>query len=313
MLRLPILLLALLPLTTAAAPRVVVTLPPLHSLVTAVTGEIGEPHLLLRGAASPHTFSLAPSDARALARADLVIGADPGLERFLERPLQSLAADADVIWFTRAAGVQPLATRSGGNWAEREDTGESGHGHEHEGGDEHAHEHDGIDPHAWLDPRNAIAFTRALAGHLAAMDPAHAQRYRENARARIERLQALDRTLERQVAPVRDLPYLVFHDAYQYFEHRYRLRPIGAVAVDPGRPPGARRLAELHDRVEQTGARCLFAEPQFEPKVVRVIHQATGVRTATLDPLGAALEPGPGLYEQLMRKLADNLVECLGE
>jgi len=310
--RLPILLLALLPLAAVATtPRIVVTLAPLHALVTAVTGEITEPHLLLRGAASPHTFSLAPSDARALARADLVVGADPDLERFLERPLESLAADADVIWLTRAEGVQTLATRGGGKWAEQGETGQQDHGHEHEG--EHGHEHAGTDPHAWLDPRNAIAFTRALTEHLAIIDPGQAQRYRDNARRRIERLRALDRELERLVAPARDMPYLVFHDAYQYFESRYGLRPVGAVAIEPGRPPGARRLAELHDRVEQTGARCLFAEPQFEPKVVRVIEQATGIRTATLDPLGAALEPGPGLYEQLMRKLADNLVECLGE
>lgn len=296
-------LLALLPALAAAAdppPRIVVSLAPLHALVAGVVGDTGTPvHLLLRGGVSPHTFSLAPSDARALAAADLVVAADPALEGFLQRPLASLAADAAVVWLTGVDGVRPVRTRAGGAWDE-----EPHHGH-----DEHAT----IDTHAWLDPHNAIALTRALAERLAALDPARADRYRANAAQRIVALAALDGELARQLAPVRGRPYLVFHDAYHYLEARYGLSPVGAVAVDPGRPPGARRLAAIHDRVEATGARCLFAEPQFEPRLVRVIAQATGIRTATLDPLGAGLEPGPDLYERLMRKLAADLVACLSE
>jgi len=304
--RILILLLALLPAAaTAAPPRIVVTLAPLHALVTGVTGPAAEPHLLLHGAASPHTFSLAPSDARALARADLVVAADPNLELFLERPLESLARDAGIIWMSAIDEVTALPARAGGAWT----TGASSHDHDHE----HGHEHQDVNPHVWLDPANAIALTRVLVERLAAMDPGAADRYRENAQAQVQRLRSLDRELDQRLAPVRGVPYLVFHDAYHNLEARYGLSPIGAVAVDPGRPPGARRLAELHDRIERTGARCLFTEPQFEPKIARVIHEATGIRTAVLDPLGAGLDPGPGLYEQLMRALAGNLVECLGD
>jgi zinc transport system substrate-binding protein len=310
MIRILSLLLALLPAVSAAAtPRIVVTLPPLHALVAGVAGPAADPHLLLRGAASPHAFSLAPSDARALARADLVVAADPNLEKFLERPLGSLAADAEVIWLTAIADVRRLPARDGGQWQAHRGGTHDDHGHDHD----HDHEPGTHNPHAWLDPHNAIALTRTLAQRLASLDPGNAATYRANARRQVERLQALDRDLDRQVEAVRDVPYLVFHDAYHYFEDRYGLQPIGAVAIDPARPPGARRLAELHDRIEHTGARCLFAEPQFEPKIVRVIHEATGVRTATLDPLGAELEPGPGLYEQLLRNLAGDLVDCLGE
>lgn len=296
------LLIALLPgLGHAATPRVVVTLPPLHALVTGLTGPEVDVHLLLRGAASPHAFSLAPSDAAALDDATLVIGADPVLEAFLERPLASLAADAEVLWLTRLPLVETLPGRAGGLWDVPE------HGEDHD----HGHGHTATDPHAWLDPHNAIAFTRTLAARLARLDPERSDRYRERAHDQVQRLQRLEGELQAKTAPVQTVPYLVFHDAYQYFERRFGLRPIGAVAVDPGRPPGARRLAELHDRIERTGARCLFAEPQFEPKIVRVIEQATGIRTATLDPLGAALEPGPGLYERLLRGLARDLVGCL--
>lgn len=310
-------LLTLLPLATAtASPRTVASLPPLHSLVTAVGGSGIDVHLLLRGGASPHTYALAPSDARALAGADLIIAAAPNLEGFLERPLASLAADAEVIWLTRLEAVHTLTSRAGGTWA----------GHEHANDEEH-HDEDGdglqeepdrehdeprdINPHAWLDPRNAIALTRRVARALARLDPDNASDYRTNAERLVERLQALDRELAETLAPVRDRPYLVFHDAYHYFENRYGLAPIGSVALDPSRPPSARRLHEIHERVEHTGAVCVFAEPQFEPRIVRVIEQATGIRTATLDPLGAELEPEPELYEALLRKLAMDLKACL--
>lgn len=312
---LPLLLLAMLPLTVAAAePRIVVSLPPLHSLVVGVTGGEAETHLLLRGGASPHRFSLQPSDARALARADLVVGADPDLERFLERALASLATDSEVIWLTAVPDVHRLGSRAGGTWDDHGDRDDTAHGtgDGHAVDEEHHHdEHGSLDAHAWLDPRNAIALTRRVADALAAADPEREAYYHANAARRIERLQTLDRELAERLASVRDLPYLVFHDAYQYFEARYGLSPVGALAVDPERPPGARRLAELHDRIEETGARCLFAEPQFEPKIVHVIRQATAIRTATLDPLGAALEPGPELYEALLRKLAADLKACL--
>lgn len=301
-------LLLLLPLTAGAAPpRIVVSLPPLHSLVTAVAGSEAEVHLLLRGGASPHAWAMAPSDARALAGAELVVAADPSLEGFLERPLASLAADAEVIWLTRVEDVKTLRTRAGGTWIDHD------HAHDeddHESHEEKAHGHD-IDSHAWLDPHNAIAFVRQLAQSLSRFDPANARRYRSNAERRIEALRALDRELSAALAPIRDRPYLVFHDGYQYFERRYGLSPIGAVALDPSQPPGAKRLHEIHERIEQTGAVCAFAEPQFEPRIIRVIEQATGIRTATLDPLGAQLEPGPELYEALLRKMATDLKECL--
>lgn len=296
------LLLALLaaPARADAPPPIVVTLAPLHSLVAGVTGAAAQPYLLLRAGASPHRFALVPSDARALAGAALVVAADPGLETFLERPLASLAAEADVLWLTRLEGTRRVPARSGGAWVR-----------EHDHGDMHDHAEADVDPHAWLDPRNALVLTQRVAEWLATADPERAALYRANAARRGERLRALDRELAERLAALRDVPYLVFHDAYHYFEDRYGLRPVGALAVDPARPPGARRLAEIDDRIERTGARCLFAEPQFEPKIVHVIERATGIRTATLDPLGAALEPGADLYERLLRNLAADLEGCL--
>ncbi len=325
----------------AEAPRVVVSIAPLHSLVAAVTRERTEPHLLVPAGQSPHTFSLAPSDARALARADIVFSAGGEPDRFLERSLDSLAGDAAHLRLLDLDDVRTLPARSGGIWrhdhaAEEVDghDGQQAAGHDddhadaqedgHEHGQDHDAAHDGepgeapaespegsIDPHTWLEPRNAIAFVRAAALRMARLDPEHAQAYRANADAAIERIETIDAALAEQLEPVADQPYLVFHDAYQYFERRYGLTPAGSIVVDPGRPPGARRLSDLRERIKAEGAQCLFIEPQFEPQIARTIAEGTGARIAELDPLGAGLPPGPDLYPDLLQQLGDALRGCL--
>lgn len=322
------------PPAMADAPRVVVSIAPLHSLVSAVTGDRTDPHLIIPAGQSPHTFSLAPSDARALARADIVFSAGGEPDRFLERSLDSLARDAVHARLLDMDDVRTLPARSGGIWrhdhaAEEADghDGQHADGHDDEHADAHedGHDHDeaddgeasggpaegSIDPHTWLEPRNAIAFVRATAQRLARLDPEHADAYRANADATIERIEAIDAALKEQLAPVADRPYLVFHDAYQYFERRYGLTPAGSIVVDPGRPPGARRLSELRERIGTQGVECLFIEPQFEPQIARTIAEGTGARIAELDPLGAGLKPGPNLYPDLLRKLGESLRGCL--
>lgn len=329
-----VLTLLIAPPAMADAPRVVVSIAPLHSLVTAVTGDRTDPHLIVPAGQSPHTFSLAPSDARALARADIVFSAGGEPDRFLERSMDSLAGDAIHARLLDMDGVRTLAARSGGIWRHdhgvAEDGGHDGeravepddeHADAHENGHDHDEGHDdeasgesartSIDPHTWLEPRNAIAFVRGVARRLVRLDPDHADRYRDNAAAAVERIERIDAALAERLAPVADRSYLVFHDAYQYLERRYGLTPAGSIVVDPGRPPGARRLSELRERIETQGAGCLFIEPQFEPRIARTIAEGTGARIAELDPLGAGLPPGPDLYPTLLRRLGASLHACL--
>ncbi|MCA1941627.1 MAG: zinc ABC transporter substrate-binding protein [Caenispirillum bisanense] len=214
---------------------------------------------------------------------------------------------------------------------------EHGHAdaHDHEqdkahaaGHDEHEHEHEHIEPlpaldadaaelppdtdaHVWLDPDNAAVIARTMAGVLAEADAANAAAYRANAEAVAERLAALTQELTTRLQPVAGVPYVVFHDAYQYLEHDVGLTPVGSITVEPGRPVGARRIAELRDKVTDLKATCVFAEPQFEPRLVATITEGTTARAGVLDPLGTDIPPGPGMYEALMRGMADSLLECL--
>ena len=288
----------------AEAPKVVVSIKPLHSLGAAVMQGVGEPALLVRGGASPHDYALKPSDAKAVAEADIVVWVGEGLESFLVRPMKNRAKAAQDIALMHAAGLTLLRPREGGAWESHD------HGHKHDHSSHHG-EHGELNLHIWLDPMNAKEIGEVVAVALAARDTANAAVYTANAAALGQRLDALDAELKAALAPVADRRFVVFHDAYQYFENRYGLNAAGSIMVNPDRPPSAKRLAAIRARVKELGATCVFAEPEFEPKLVRTVVEGTQARTGVLDPEGAAIPEGPELYVTLMRGLAKGLTECL--
>ena len=179
---------------------------------------------------------------------------------------------------------------------------------------EDGHEHDSgeYNMHLWLDPANAEVIVDSMAGALSRIDPERASVYGENAAAVKARIRALDEELQEAFAPVRDRGFIVFHDAWQYLDLRYGLRAVGSVTVNPDQAPGAARLAEIREKITGAEATCVFAEPQFEPRLVRTLVEGTGAATGTLDPLGAALEDGPDLYFDLMRENARAFRACFG-
>jgi len=300
----------------AAAPQVVVTIPPLHSIVSAVAGSTATPYLLVSGAASPHTYSLKPSDARALQEAKLVVWAGPQIETFLDAELATLAPQARIITFLQLDGLIRYPVREDGVWG-ADPHNHHGHGHGHEKGHEQGHGEDdtgtadNVDGHAWLDPRNAIVLSGAVADALAQLDADTAATYRANHAAQTAALTGLDSRIAQILAPVQERPFLVFHDAYQYFETRYGLTAAGAVTLSPEAAPGARRVRDIQDRITEYNVACVFAEPQFQPAILDAVTEGTSARIAVLDPIGAGRPPGPDLYSGLMLGLAENAATCL--
>lgn len=291
----------LLTAAAAAQPEVVVSIKPIHSLVAGVMHGVGTPALLLTGATSPHDYGLRPSDARRLAAADVVFWVGQDLETFLAKPLDTLAGDTAIVALSEADGLVLRPTRAGGIWAG------APHADQAEG-----HAHGEIDLHLWLDPRNALAMVDAIVTALRTADPANATRYEANGRQLRARLSALDAELGEKLAGVADRPFVVFHDAYQYFARRYALNEVGSITVDPQRRPGAQRLTQIRARLQELGPACVFAEPQFEPALVDTVIEGSAARRGVLDPLGSSLEAGPDQYFALLDGLAAALIICLG-
>lgn len=328
----------------ADVPKVAASIKPIHSLVSAVMEGVGEPTLIVDGAGSPHTYSMKPSNAADLDAADIVFWAGDGLEAFLVKPLETLGADARAVALIDAPGLERLAYREGGAFEAHRDADEGEVGHDHagsEGAADAVHDHDGeagnpahtheadaavhaaedheehahgaYDMHFWLDPQNAKAMVGEIAKTLASTDPANAATYAANASRVDARLDSLIAKTTTDLANVKDKPFVVFHDAYQYYEHRFGVAAAGSITVSPETIPGVRRIAEIQAKVKALGATCVFAEPQFEPKLVSVVTEGTQAHTGVLDPEGAALPNGPDLYFQLIEGLTTSLKDCLSQ
>lgn len=194
-----------------------------------------------------------------------------------------------------------------GHDAPAPDEGHDDHGHNE------AHAHSGVDPHVWLDPQNGQLWLGQIAEALAELDPDNAAQYRENAAAAQAELAALEEVIAETLVPVKNRPFIVFHDAYHYFEARFDIEARGAISENDARAPGAARVSELRDLVAESGAKCVFAEPQFNPGLIAAVTEGQGTGTGTLDPLGADLEPGAALYADLLRGMAENMAACLSD
>lgn len=306
---------------------VTATIKPIHSLVAQVMDGVGTPNLLVQGAASPHTFALKPSDARALHHANVFFRVSDTVEPFTTRIVAALPETVHVVTLAESPGIELLPIRQGETFEAHDhghDNGhdhahDHGHGHDDHGHDHHAHEHKhghahsahDMDGHVWLDPHNARAMLAEIARVLSEAAPAHADTFRANEAKAVAALEKLGADLARETAPLKGKPYVVFHDAYQYFEHRFGLSPVGSITVSPEVRPSAKRLTEIRRKLAALDASCVFAEPQFQPRLVSAVTEGTSARPGTLDPEGALLTPGPEAYEALLRNLAANMKSCL--
>ncbi len=283
-----------------AALRVIVTIKPIHSLAASIMEGVAQPQLLLDGAASPHSYALKPSGARAIAGSDLVIFVSRDLETFLAKAIETLPAQHRLIELEQTPGLRLLPVRRASLLLPIEEEQDDAHNHGQ-----------GADVHFWLDPFNAIAIARSLAQQFAALDPEHNALYESN-EARLEaRLLALDSELKVTLAPISGKPFVVFHDVTQYFETRYGLRGLGAITLSPERAPGAKHLSAIRARIIDQKAACVFSEPEFPPRLVQTLIADTSAKQGVIDEVGAAIPAGPELYFALMRMDAANLAACL--
>ncbi|KIT15763.1 zinc ABC transporter substrate-binding protein [Jannaschia aquimarina] len=315
---------------SAEIPRVAVDIAPVHSLVARVMQGVGEPDLIIPPGASPHEYQLRPSEAAALQEAEVVVWIGEDLTPWLEDPLESLAGDAAHVSLLDADGVTLLDFRENALF-EAHSHGDDDHGsedhdhdhaeaHDHDDHDhaEHAHDdhdhdhgHGAHDPHAWLSPDNAATWLNVIAGRLSVADPANAGAYFANAEAGRAEIETLKTEIAAILEPVREGRFIAFHDAYQYFETAFDIPAAGAISISDASDPSPARIAEIQTRIRDEGIDCVLAEPQFNAQMVATVMVGTDASTGVLDPLGSDLEPGPALYPQLMRNLAETLAGCL--
>ena len=197
-----------------------------------------------------------------------------------------------------------------------EHEGHDHHTDEHEGHDHHADEHEGhnshdMDMHVWLDLENAQQMVALIADTLSDVYPEHRDIYQANAQGLMQKIDRLNVELKAELSPIQDKPFIVFHDAYQYFEHAYGLNGVGSIVFEGGESLSPVRIKSVREKLQRTGAACIFSEPQFPARPIQTIAEGFDIKVSVLDPLGAKLPNDENLYFKLLGNLAQNLTQCL--
>ncbi|MCP4040636.1 MAG: zinc ABC transporter solute-binding protein, partial [Gammaproteobacteria bacterium] len=286
-------------------PRIVVSVLPIHSLVAGVMDGVGKPDLIIKGYGSPHSYQLRPSDALNLSNADLVFWVGEPLETFLVKPISNLTEQSRVVKLIDTKGLILLSNRTEGSWDKHY------HSNAQISSGPNTSTYTEVDPHFWLDPRHAVLIVTEVVTRLSSIDPIHTSIYRKNGESLRKRIEVLDANLHDILVPVQKKPYVVLHDAYQYFEKRYALNAVGSATLNPDRMPGTRRLIKLRNKIHSLGSGCIFSEPQFKSSVVKVLLDGSGMHHGILDPLGIGIKPGKDAYFRMMKANASAVSECL--
>ena len=301
----------------ADVPNVAADIAPIHSLVSKVMDGVGEPKLVIQSGATPHGYRLRPSEAKALQDANLIFWMGEELTPWLDGAIDTLASNATVTSLLDQEGVLLHDFREGALFEAHDHSAHDEHD-DHDDHDDHKdhddhddHGHGAHDPHAWLSPENAKLWLNIIASKLSVADPENAASYFTNAAAGQAEIEDMVAEVSATLKPVQGGKFVVFHDAYQYFENDFDFYASGAISLGDASDPSPARIAEIQRRIQEEGIQCVLAEPQYKKGLVATVMEGSEATASVIDPLGADIKPGPKLYTQLIKNMAKTLRDCL--
>ena len=289
----------------ADVPNVSVDIAPLHSLVASVMNGVGVPSLIIPPGSSPHDHQLRPSEAKAMQDANIVFWMGEELTPWMENAVKTLSRNASVTTFLENDKTSLLEFREGALF--------EAHDHEDEHDDDEEHDeqgHGSHDPHAWLSPNNAKAWLDVIAAQLSSYDTENAGVYFTNAASAKSEIEMMIAEINLALDPIRGGKFIVFHDAYQYFENDFDFQASGAISIGDASDPSPARIAKIQKRIRDEEINCVLAEPQFKANLVQTVMEGSQANTNVIDPLGAGLKPGILLYNKLIKNMAQSLADC---
>ena len=320
---------------------VISTIQPINSLVSAIIGNTGKSITIIPSEQSPHDFKLKPSDVKVLQNGNIIFYVSNHLESSITKVLKNLPKNIKLINLMEDAGVNHLAIRDNDAWERHDHHGHDDHDvhdkhgkkhddhddhdkhgkkHDvHDDHDKHGKKHDDHDDHekeddvhVWLSPDNAIKIVQKVNKVLSLYFPENSKIYNDNTTKFIDKIRTLKMELVKELSPIKNKPYIVFHDAYQYFEKTFELNAVGSVALEGDIASSPKQISIIKDKIVKSKASCVFQEPQFDSKLVKIVVEGTDAKIGTLDPLGVNISENKDFYLQLLTNMTKSLKECLG-
>ena len=307
---------------------VISTIQPINSLVSAVIGNTGKSITIIPPEQSPHDFKLKPSDVKVLQNSNVIFYVSNHLENSITKVFKNLPKNIKLINLMEESGVNHLAIRDNDAWERHDHHGHDDHDDhdkhgkkhdDHDDHDKHGKKHDDHDDHekeddvhVWLSPDNAIKIVQKVNKVLSLYFPENSKIYNDNTTKFIDKIRDLKMELVKELSPIKNKPYIVFHDAYQYFEKTFELNAVGSVALEGDIASSPKQISLIKDKIVKSKALCVFQEPQFDSKLVKIVVEGTDAKIGTLDPLGVNISENKDFYLQLITNMAKSLKECLG-
>lgn len=334
---------AILSFSAAASATIVTSVKPLGFIASSIANGITDTEVLVPAGASPHDYSLKPSDVQKLKSAEMLIWIGEDVDAFLDKSIDDLDYKK-VLTIKDIAAIEPFLLKGEhhhhhhgeGDAHEGHDHAHKGHehkGHEHahEGhdhkhehkhehgheGHEHHHDHEhedlGVNWHVWYSPDISKAVAQRIAAKLLKQYPEKKDLIEKNVAEFNRTLDEQSAKIKTQLEGVKDKGFYVFHDAYGYFNNAYGLKQTGYFTINPLVAPGAKTLAKIKEEIAEHKVTCLFAEPQFTPKVIESLSKGTKVNVGRLDPMGDAVKLGANSYAAFLQFTADSYAQCLAK
>lgn len=277
--------------------KVVTSIKPIHSLVSRVMGDLGEPELLVQGGVTPHIFRMKPSDFRKIVNADVLFYISPKFETFLKSASTTNSTTLNTIAFAEQEGIILHPFRTSKIWFSEGDLDDE-------------HMHSDMDLHIWLDPSNTRRIVTIIEETLSEIDPDNTVTYVKNSNLLIKELYEQEELIRELLRPLRDSPMIVYHDAFQYYEKAFSLRSFGAIQLKSDETPSVKHLTALKKIATERDVTCVLAIPGTHPRIAMAVMGDTKAGYVVVDHLGQYLEPGPESYFQLMFEITQRILDC---
>lgn len=267
---------------SANKPAIVSSIRPLTLIAQAIAGDRAEHATIIGLNDAAHHFTLSPGDRLQLETADILLWVGPPFEVELDEFFQRRQPDAELLTVLSIDGVTIHHLNDGS-----------------------------IDPHVWLDPDNARWVAGALAERLGVIDPARRPFYQQRLAAFSNSLEAVTVTTQARLAELAQQDFIVYHNAYQYYEKRFGLAHAMALVSNPEVAPGIRETLRVQNRIAEIQPVCVLLEPDFNPALLRTLLGGTTTREVIIDLLGYELADDHDNYIGLLNTVTDGFVQCL--
>ena len=314
--------------TIAQPVQIVTTIKPIHSLITKIVGDTVVVEYLVQGKSSVHNYQLKPSQIKILSQAKILFYVGGPIDSYLISFLRSNSQIKKIhlLNYPKLITLEAIETEEEGHHHSLEEEEEHHHSleeeeeHHHSLEEEEEHHHSFIasskdakikDPHIWLATENAKVILQIIYQELIKLYPKQQNIFERNLSTAIKEMVVLKENISKRLAPIQNENYLVFHNAYRYFENEYNLNSaLSVYGLNQQSSFSAKRWQKIISKIKQQNISCILGEVQFDKKIVNTLSEKYSLKTGNLDPIGSLVPAGKNAYNQTMLNIANELVNC---